>query len=194
MRDNRPYEIKDGVEHCIEDEVPFEIPERWGWVRLENLGILSAGKTPQINQLSDTGEIPYFKVSDMNNPKNQIYLQHSNNYLNINYNGTIYPKNSIVFPKNGGAIFTNKKRILNQDSLVDLNTGIFILFDYNLLNYIFLFFKMIDFKHFYKGTALPTLDYQSMNEIFIPLPPIQEQHRIVEKIEQLFSQVDHLKI
>ncbi|BFU61579.1 restriction endonuclease subunit S [Rodentibacter abscessus] len=193
MRDNIPYEIIDGVEHCIADEVPFEIPENWCWVRLNQLGILVSGHTPKAKQLAHTGEIPYFKVSDMNTDGNEKYLIHTNKFLSKNYSGKTYPENSIVFPKNGGAVFTNKKRILKSASLVDLNTGIFIPFEINYFNYIFMIFNTIDFKKHYKGTALPTVDLNLIGNLIFPLPPLSEQKQIVNKIEILFSSLDKLK-
>lgn len=190
VRDGLPYEIINGVERCIADELPFEIPESWCWVRLGNIGILTAGKTPSNDKLSKHGNIPYFKVSDMNSIGNEVYLVNTELFLfNSSY---IYPKNSIVFPKNGGALLTNKKRILSRDSMVDLNTGVFIPSSYIDVKYLYLLFLTIDFKKIYKGTALPTLDYDKLNNLLIGLPPLNEQRQIVQKIEEVFSHIQSL--
>lgn len=190
VRDGLPYEIINGVERCIADELPFEIPESWCWVRLGNIGILTAGKTPSNDKLSKHGNIPYFKVSDMNSIGNEVYLVNTELFLfNSSY---IYPKNSIVFPKNGGALLTNKKRILSRDSMVDLNTGVFIPSSHIDVKYLYLLFLMIDFKKIYKGTALPTLDYDKLNNLLIGLPPLNEQKQIVQKIEEVFSRIQSL--
>lgn len=190
VRDGLPYEIVNGVERCIVDELPFEIPESWCWVRLGNIGILTAGKTPSNDKLSKHGNIPYFKVSDMNSIGNEVYLVNTELFLfNSSY---IYPKNSIVFPKNGGALLTNKKRILSRDSMVDLNTGVFIPSSHIDVKYLYLLFLTIDFKKIYKGTALPTLDYDKLNNLLIGLPPLNEQKRIVQKIEEVFSHIQSL--
>ena len=190
VRDGLSYEIINGVERCIADELPFEIPESWCWVRLGNIGILTAGKTPSNDKLSKHGNIPYFKVSDMNSIGNEVYLVNTELFLfNSSY---IYPKNSIVFPKNGGALLTNKKRILSRDSMVDLNTGVFIPSSHIDVKYLYLLFLMIDFKKIYKGTALPTLDYDKLNNLLIGLPPLNEQKQIVQKIEEVFSRIQSL--
>lgn len=190
VRDGLPYEIINGLERCIADELPFEIPESWCWVRLGNIGILTAGKTPSNDKLSKHGNIPYFKVSDMNSIGNEVYLVNTELFLfNSSY---IYPKNSIVFPKNGGALLTNKKRILSRDSMVDLNTGVFIPSSHIDVKYLYLLFLMIDFKKIYKGTALPTLDYDKLNNLLIGLPPLNEQKQIVQKIEEVFSRIQSL--
>lgn len=190
VRNGLPYEIINGVERCIADELPFEIPESWCWVRLGNIGILTAGKTPSNDKLSKHGNIPYFKVSDMNSIGNEVYLVNTELFLfNSSY---IYPKNSIVFPKNGGALLTNKKRILSRDSMVDLNTGVFIPSSHIDVKYLYLLFLTIDFKKIYKGTALPTLDYDKLNNLLIGIPPLNEQKRIVQKIEEVFSHIQSL--
>lgn len=190
VRNGLPYEIINGVERCISDELPFEIPESWCWVRLGNIGILTAGKTPSNDKLSKHGNIPYFKVSDMNSIGNEVYLVNTELFLfNSSY---IYPKNSIVFPKNGGALLTNKKRILSRDSMVDLNTGVFIPSSHIDVKYLYLLFLTIDFKKIYKGTALPTLDYDKLNNLLIGIPPLNEQKRIVQKIEEVFSHIQSL--
>ena len=168
-----------------EDEIPFDIPETWKWVRLTDCGSFISGYTPKPDELSSQGKIPYFKVSDMNTSGNEIRLKKSFSYLKDDKSKRYFLKNTIVYPKNGGAVFTNKKRILAQDSVVDLNTGGFYPFSTNYFDYIFLLFSMIDFRQCYKGTALPTIDMNKLKSKSFPLPPLGEQKRIVAKIEEL---------
>lgn len=59
----------------------------------------------------------------MNSAGNEFWLHNTKLYLKDELNKKVYEKNLIVYPKNGGAIFTNKRRILKQDSVIDLNTG-----------------------------------------------------------------------
>ena len=117
-KNNHFYEKigKNGEEVCIDDEIPFDIPESWELVRLNHLGISTSGKTPKAKELVDNGEYPYFKVGDMNTKGNERYLQITENYLPKEYNSKLFEPNSIVYPKNGGAVFTNKKRILKAVS------------------------------------------------------------------------------
>ncbi len=172
-----------------EDEIPFEIPETWRWCRIFDIGIFISGYTPKSNDLSDIGEIPYFKVSDMNTQGNEVFLIHTNNYLK-QIPRKVFMKNTIVYPKNGGAVFTNKKRILKFDSVVDLNTGGYYAYRPVDVNFVFVYFKLIDFRQCYKGTALPTIDMDKLRERLIPLPPLAEQKRIVAKIEELMPLIE----
>ena len=167
-----------------DDEIPFDLPDNWCWCRLGDIGIFISGYTPQDNELTSTGKIPYFKVADMNTLGNELWLKKTKLYLRDEVT-RIYERNTIVYPKNGGAIFTNKKRILQQDSVVDLNTGGYRVIEPLNLMYVFNYFLTIDFKFFYKGTAVPTIDNKRLRENLFPLPPLAEQKRIVKRLEEL---------
>ena len=191
-RDNSHYENLDGVERCIDGELPFVLPKGWEWITLTDIGFFSSGKTPASQLLEKSGIIPYFKVADMNTLGNEVYLHKTDSYLNNSTSIKLFQKGSVVFPKNGGAVFTNKKRILLQDSLVDLNTGCFTsLFPIDV-KFIYYLFSTIDFKKHYKGTALPTVDLDSVKCLIWGLPPLAEQHRIVQRIEDLLPLIKGL--
>ena len=168
-----------------DDEKLFDIPDSWEWVRLGDVGLLKNGKTPKKEDISSDNIYPYFKVKDMNN--NNLYMENVKNWVGEKYSRQVMPKNTIIFPKNGGAILTAKKRILSQDSLVDLNTGGLI--PYNDLNHKFIFylFLSLDIKDFVKGSAVPTINSKKLKETLVPLPPLEEQSRIAAKIAQLFA-------
>ena len=171
-----------------EEEIPFDIPDNWKWVRITDCGTFISGYTPKNIDLFDDGNIPYFKVSDMNTLGNEVFMSISSLYLRNPYK--YYLKNTIVYPKNGGAVFTNKKRILAQDSVVDLNTGGYYPFAPIDLDFMYLFFQNIDFRHYSKGTALPTLDMDKVKSILVPLPPVKEQLRIVAHIKSILPLLD----
>ena len=193
--DNRYYEKVGSEIKDITDEINFDLPNGWEYVRLFSLGVLGGGYTPKQNELKPHGLVPYFKVADMNSAGNEKYLRYTNNYLAFKPK-KIFPSNSIVFPKNGGAVFTNKKRILTTDSVVDLNTGVFTPTTLINFDYAYLIFSTIDFREYYKGTALPTINNEFMRSIIFGLPPLVEQARIVseiEKFEPLISEYDKLE-
>ena len=133
--------------------------------------------------------MPYFTVADMNAPDNSLYLKTPRHYLR-DFPARYFWKNTIVYPKNGGAVFTNKKRILEQDSVIDLNTGGYYPCQPLDLMYTFYFFCNIDFRLCHKGTALPTIDMEKLRKKLFPLPPLAEQQRIVAKIEELTPYID----
>ena len=184
------YEIANTTERCIDDELPFDLPKGWEWITLTDIGFFTSGKTPASQLLEKSGIIPYFKVADMNTLGNEVYLHKTNSYLNNSTSIKLFQKGSIVFPKNGGAVFTNKKRILLQDSLVDLNTGCFTSLFPMDEKFLYYLFSTIDFKKHYKGTALPTVDLDSVKCLIWGLPPLAEQRRIVDRLESLLPLVE----
>lgn len=173
----------------IDDEIPFDIPESWKWCRITDCGVFISGYTPKPTDLTSEGAVPYFKVSDMNTEGNELFLNYTENYLKSS-NPKCFLKNTIVYPKNGGAVFTNKKRILSKNSVVDLNTGGYYPIEPIDLMFVYIFFSNIDFRKCYKGTALPTIDMDRLKSKLFPLPPLAEQKRIVAKIEELLPYVD----
>ena len=183
--DNCHYEKIGAEVKNIEDEIYFDLPDGWEYIRLSQIAYLGSGFTPSPSELSTNGNIPYFKVSDMNTIGNEKYISITQQYYIGDKTKKVFPKNTIIFPKNGGAVFTNKKRILLQDSIVDLNTGAFIPYGLIDVEYAYILFSTIDFREHYKGTALPTINTEFMNKLIFGLPPIAEQKRIVKAIEQL---------
>ncbi len=182
--------IKEEKELPAYDEPPFDIPDSWFWAKITDCGAFISGFTPKPEELCQCGIIPYFKVSDMNTVGNELWLTKTEQYLKDLRPKKFFLKNTIVYPKNGGAVFTNKKRILAQDSIVDLNTGGYTVIGPVDLQYIYLYFSLIDFRQCYKGTALPTIDMDKLKKRWLPLPPLAEQKRIVAKIEELLPLID----
>ena len=156
----------------------------WGIKKLGEVATFCSGDTPKETELMECGDVPYFKVSDMNHTLNTKYLQHTSLFLD---NGCkTISKNTIVFPKNGAAIATNKKRILQQDSVVDLNTGgVSANNDLLFYEYLYLYFLNIDFRLHTRRGAVPTLDIAELKKLPIPIPPLPEQEKIVEELDCL---------
>ena len=175
-----------------EEEIPFAIPENWVWVRLGDIADISSGATPDAKDLSKEGNIPYFKVSDMNAPENQKYMVKAENFLSVNAECKTIPINSIIYPKNGGALLTNKRRITTAECLIDLNTGYCAPIIVNV-DYVYLWFFTVNFGDFYTGTAVPTVNAGTIKNLLIPLPPLTEQQQIVEKLNRLLNEIDSLK-
>ena len=126
----------------------------------------------------------------MNATGNEVYLCNSNSFLKLPNSMKLFSKGAVVYPKNGGAVFTNKKRILGQDSLVDLNTGSYTPFSQIDEKFFYYLFSTVDFQKYYKGTALPTVDMDAVQEIVWGLPSLAEQKRIVTAIELTLPLID----
>lgn len=157
--------------------------QEWKYIKLSDVCHITSGYTPKSNELLSNGDIPYFKVADMNTIGNEVYLDNTQQYKNAPCK--TFAKGSVVFPKNGAAIATNKKRVLKYDSIVDLNTGVATFSNKvnNLFGYYW--FKNIDFKSFTRGGALPTLDVKTLKDSTFPLPSLEEQTYIVSELDKI---------
>lgn len=155
----------------------------WEYKKLGEVCTIKAGYTPKKNELSDNGAYPYYKVVDMNTLGNDVYLDITSSYK-IDAN-KLFPKGAIVFPKNGAAVSTNKKRILKYDSIVDLNTGVAIFPKSINEKFAYYWFIDTDFKKYVRGGALPTLDIKSLKDK--PFPSIDKsiQLAIVSELDKI---------
>ena len=175
-----------------DDEKPFDIPENWAWVRLGDIAIVGSGTTPEQKFLSSVGNVPFYKVADMNKEENMKIMKKSQIFLNEDYSGKLIPFPSIIFPKNGGAIFTNKRRFLKHSALIDLNTG--FIFPIKIdIEYLFHWFSTIDLTLYAIGSAVPTVNATIISKMTLPLPPLAEQERIVKRLDELLPLCEAMK-
>lgn len=166
-----------------EDEIPFEIPKNWKWVRVADIAFLSSGKA---YEETIEGEL-YIKVSDMNLPENKTQIVTSTHFVSVNNDGII-PMNSIIFPKRGGAIATNKKRMILQNPVfVDLNTMGMTVILTDVLMYVKYWFDTVKLNEIQNGTAIPQVNNMDIYPLVLPLPPLEEQKRIVDRINELMG-------
>ena len=153
-------------------------------VRIGDICTSFSGFTPAASELFPSGKYPYFKVAEMNREANQRVMTDTDAY--VKESRKYFPKGSIVFPKNGAAIATNKKRILGQDSIVDLNTGgVEPNNDLVRTDYLFYLFQHIDFAQYMRRGAVPTLDLKSVLAIEIELPSLSDLQYIVAELDLL---------
>jgi len=177
-------------------ELP-ELPEEWVWTRVGEIGQVISGNTPKnVDEYNCCGEIPYFRISDMNTEGNEKYMV--NCKVKLSQSGIdklkLHPQNigTVIFPKRGGAISTNKKRILAKLSTYDLNTmGISpVIIEHMLLYYWML---SIDLTTLSDGSNVPQINHSDIEPLAFPLPPLPEQQKIIEEIERHFSIADKIE-
>ena len=80
--DNCYYEKVGNTSKKISDEMSFDLPFGWCWITLKEIATITSGKTPKNEQITDLGNIPYFKVGDMNLPGNEIFMEVVQYYVN----------------------------------------------------------------------------------------------------------------
>ena len=156
------------------------------------IGEIFSGAGFPVNQQGLLNEdIPFYKVSDMNLVGNEKYMISHNNSISREtakqLGAKIIPTKSIIFPKIGGAIATNKKRILSIPSCVDNNVMAIYPND-KLVNPDFFFhlFSSIELSSFANEAALPSIKKSTVEERLVKIPnSLREQERICELINTL---------
>jgi restriction endonuclease S subunit len=139
---------------------------------------------------------PFAKVSDMNLPGNERAITTAQNWIDDadvrEMRLKIYPIGTIIFPKIGGAIATNKRRVLAMPSTFDNNVMGLMPSENLLSDYLFSFMQSFDLTELQAGTSVPAISQRQVEELEIPVPPLDEQRRIVSELDALQTQVDAL--
>jgi type I restriction enzyme S subunit len=129
-------------------------------------------------------EIPFFKVSDMNMEGNSVFLRKAANTISRadipKLGAKLKPARSVIFPKVGGALLTNKKRLLPYPAVIDNNMmAVWPLPDSDLLPaFLYFWFLSIDLAELANMGPLPSINASSLYEQRIALPPRPEQKKI----------------
>ncbi|WP_419844454.1 restriction endonuclease subunit S, partial [Actinobacillus pleuropneumoniae] len=179
---------------CIADEVPFEIPENWCWVRLGEIGNWGAGATPNRHEPKyyENGTIPWLKTGDLNDgiiteiPEYITELAIEKTSVKLN------PVGSVLIAMYGATI--GKLGILNIEATTNQAccacipyTGI-----YNKYLFYYLMSQKTELQKRSEGSGQPNISKEKIVNYLFPLPPLNEQKCIVEKIETLFSTLQNL--
>ena len=167
--DNNYYE-KIGTEtKDITDEIPFEIPESWEWVKLSNFCKL------------DNGE----KVSDVSLPLLDAKYLRGKSSENIMNSGILVNQDDyiiLVDGENSGEVFKAPVNGIMGTTFKKLYISTNVYSDYTL--YLLKYYQSM-FRNSKRGAAIPHLDKNLFANLLVGLPPLSEQERIVKKIEEL---------
>jgi len=185
-RDNQPIE-----------EVPFEIPEGWVWCRLGEIGEIIGGGTPSTSvEEYWNGEISWITPADLSNYSNKYIACGKRNITQLgleNSSATLIPKGGILFSTRAPIGY-----VAIADKPLSTNQGFKNLYPFMDISkefiYYFLLAEKERIKLFASGTTFQELSTSVFSKILISLPPLAEQHRIVQKIEQLFALVDIIEV
>ena len=131
----------------------------------------------------------------MNLPENKIQIITSSRFVD-NYNkNNIIPIGSTIFPKRGGAIFTNKKRYIGKINIIaDLNImAIIPIHDKIVGLYGYFWMLSVDLKNLNNGSMIPQINNKDMIRLFVPLPTIEEQKEIVRILDSLLNKEQRTK-
>ena len=196
-RDNSHYEKLDGVERCIDDELPFEIPDSWVWVRLGTVLEIARGGSPRPIQQYLTTEpdgINWIKIGDTDKGGKYIYKTKEKirpegvTKSRMVHSGDFLLTNSMSFGrpyilKTDGCIHDGWLVLSNRFDCYSVD------FIYYILSSPFAYYQFCDSV---SGAVVKNLNSDKVANALFPLPPLAEQHRIVQRIEELLPLVKGL--
>lgn len=179
---NSYYEktLATGAVRCIDDEIPFDIPESWMWVRFGNLSF---------NR--DSERIP-LSVSERSN-LNKIYDYYGASGVIDKVDKYLFDKPLLLIGEDGANLINRSTPIAfiaTGRYWVNNHAHVIDFISYDLLKYVSNFINAISLVDYITGTAQPKMNQEKMNSILIAIPPIQEQVRINDKITSISSIVE----
>ena len=180
---------KDLVETPIsEDEKPFEIPESWEWVRLGYLALIVRGGSPRPAGSPEFygGNIPFLKVADLTKDDSMYVNTYTSTIKEAGLKKTREVLADTLLLSNSGATLGIPKICTFKTTFNDGIAAFLFLPDYlKPYLYWFLYAKTESFRNINQGTAQPNLNTDIIKDTIMAIPPLNEQKRIIHKIESL---------
>ena len=184
-RDNSHYELRDGVEVCIDDEIPFEIPDSWEWIRLPTIASLCLGKMldKQKNRGVSCSYLRNVNVRwgafDLSDLLNMKFEDPDDSRFLIEYN-------DLVMCEGGEpgrcAIWNSKQPIHFQKALHRIRFWSNI--NVQFFQYVFTYYSQTHFfSNLFTGSTIKHLTGMALEKVLVPLPPMHEQKRVVLKLD-----------
>ena len=191
-RDNSYYERVDGIERCIDDEIPFEIPESWRWTRWGTVATsIQYGYNAPAKQC---GRIRMVRISDIHENLVTWTTVPFCDIDELDISTYLLQPNDILFARTGGTV--GKSFLVRDVPYEAIYAGYLIRTRYSALlcpQYLKYFMESPLYWQQLKtgttATAQPNCNGQTLSNMLLPLPPAKEQYRIVEKINRAFAKV-----
>lgn len=175
----------------------YKIPDNWCWTKLGKITSIIGGGTPssKINEYYDNGDIAWITPSDLSN-YNNMYISKGKKMITklglMKSSAKLLPKGTVCLSSRapiGYVVIAKNELSTNQGFKSFLPSKVF------KSEYLYWYLKSI--KHILEakasGTTFLELSAKKAGEVEIPLPPISEQQRIVNRIESLFTKLDRAK-
>ena len=174
-----------------------QVPDGWRVARLEDVAEVQSGVGfPLKKQGRLSGVYPFIKVSDMTLDGNETYIRRANNYVDEEdvreLGANIFTAGTIVFPKVGAAIATNKKRALTVPTIIDNNMiGVSVLnVDRCDKRFLHNWFESIDLAQLANVSTVPSITGSHLKRTPILLPPLTEQRAIAAVLDSIDDAIE----
>ena len=183
--DNLHYEkFADGSVKCIEDEIPFDLPDGWAWARFSTITINRDSERKPISSSQRTG---VEKIYDYYGASGKI----------DKIDKYIFCERLLLIGEDGANLVTRSKPIaFFAEGLYWVNNHAHCIDspDKLLLEYLCFYINAISLEKYVTGSAQPKMTQDNMNSILIPLPPYNEQKRLSQHLDEIMAMVDRIEI
>ena len=177
---NSFYEKIGKEEICIDEELPFEIPKTWEWIRLENLALNYDGKRKPVSV-------------EFRSKQEKIYDYYGATGVIDKVENYIFDGTFVLIGEDGGNFYSDKDVAFIVRGTFWANNHVHVLGIYSGIESYFCYYLNslnLPAMGLINGIAVPKLNQANLNKILIPLPPIEEQKRIVNKLNELMPLID----
>ena len=178
---------------ALNENFTHQLPLNWSVVTISQIAYLRSGTALKHGEEQDIGNVPYLKVADLSLVENDKGIITSSRFVGWDRKGDVIESGSIVFPKRGGAIATNRKRRTHVNIVCDSNIMAMKPFAHDTLPFLELWFNSFDLWKLNSGTSVPQINNKDIYPLPLLLPPLAEQHRIVAKVDELMAVCDRLE-
>ena len=196
-RDNSHYEKCGREEVCIDDEIPFEIPKTWAWVRIKDIFNTSSGTTPMrsVSSYYSSPDYNWVRTTDLNNSTLRSCEIKISKKAFEECRLEVIPRNSVCIAMYGGAGTIGKNALIDFDTTINQSVCAIHPNYYCNMKYIQLFIQY--YRPFWMDRATGTRKDPNINQVIIkntliPIPPVSEQLKIVELVETIFKKISSL--
>ena len=192
--DNKYFEKKGNDIVCIDDEIPFDIPDSWEWVRFKNVAIIARGGSPRPIKsylTENPNGVNWIKIGDtekggkyINSVKEKIKPEGVSSSRMV-HKGDFLLTNSMSF---GRPYITNVDGCIHDGWLVISPFANTFIQDY-LFHLLSSAFAYNQFSGKVSGAVVKNLNIDKVLDAIIPLPPLQEQKRIVMALDNVLASI-----
>ena len=185
---------------CIEDEIPFDLPEGWAWERLSNLAAFSGGKTPSTSRGEYWGEEVLWVTSKDMKSKYITSSQLRLSVLGAEQMQVYQPNTLLLVTRSGILRHSLPVAILKECATVNQDLKAIVLYMPELAEYIYVCLKGMEaqllLKYTKSGTTVENVNFDEFQRVLLPIAPSQEIDRITAatgNADQIISSIEDNK-
>ena len=173
---------------------PHELPRQWSWTKIAEIADVSAGNAaPQGERFFQANGAPFIRVQDLGRLVDEWYIGDSKDHITQDavksWRLRIIPQGAVLFTKSGMSTLLNQRAILSRNCYVVSHIGYAIPSSAITSEWLYLALKQTDFRSLSQATTLPSLKLSKVREITIPLPPLEQQTKIIDKTKELLGKL-----